>query len=134
MDEKSIRDSIQDEMNQFNLKPFPGILPEWFLTNFERAVMEMPQLDAPYRGETIRDIIGKKVNELNFFEVGLACNIWLSVSPKFVDSKIEKYLAKKIALEGIRTQWNRLNNAEMERLQRKAASFAENSRNRIIRN
>lgn len=129
MTQNEIQDLVQKEMATFLNKPFVGILPKWFLENFGRAVMEMPQLDVPYRGETIQSILGKTNDELTFFEVGLATNIWLSVPPKFVDSKIEKYVVKKIALEGIRVQWNLMNNTEMERLKRKAASFAANSNN-----
>lgn len=134
MTDQEIRDSIQKEMNVFMQKPFPAILPAWFLINFDKAVMEMPQVDVPYRGDTIQSILKKKNEELTFFETGLVVNIWLTVSPKFVDSKIDKYISKKIILEGIRAQWNMLNNTESERLQRKASVFARANGNRIIHN
>lgn len=134
MDQRAIERVIQAEMNEFQMKPYPGILPVWFLEKFPAAIMEMPQIDVPYRGETVQSILNKNTETLTFFEVGLICNVLLSISPKYLDSKIEKYLLKKRVLEDIRTQWNELNNKETERLKRKAASFNEANRPRIIRN
>lgn len=132
MQASDIQIQIQKEMQSFLDKTFPGILPEWFLDGFEKCVMEMPQIDVPYRGDTIQDILSKKVNELSQFEVGLVTNILLAVPPKLLSSNINKYLVKKIALEGIRTNWNKMNDVETERLRKKASSFAEGSRARII--
>ena len=134
MTNQEIENIIQKEMNTFLQKPFLGILPSWFLVGFDRAVMEMPQIDVPYRGETIQSILGKTNDELTVFDVGLITNIWLTVSPKFVDQKIEKYLTKKVILEQIRTQWNMQNNAEQERLKRKAQSLTNLNGSKIIRN
>lgn len=134
MTNAEIENIIQKEMNTFLQKPYLGMLPAWFLVGFDKVVMEMSQLDVPYRGETIQSILGKTNDQLTFFEVGLATNILLSVAPKFLDSKIDKYLVKKTALESIRTQWNMQNSAEQERLKRKAASFANLNGNKILRN
>lgn len=134
MDQKSIQDTIQAEMNAFLQKPFPAILPKWFLDQFDRVVMEMPQIDVPYRGETIQSILHKSNEQLTLFEVGLVTNILLTVPPKVISTNIDKFLLKKITLEQIRGQWNMLKATEEERLQRKARSFAEANRSRILRN
>lgn len=132
MDANMIQSQIQKEMANFLAKKFSGILPDWFLDNFEKYVLELPQSEVPYRAQIVEEIIGKNINDLTNNEVGLITNIALAVPPKLISSNIKKYLAKKIVLEGIRTEWNKMNETEMERLRKKASSFAENSRARII--
>jgi hypothetical protein len=137
MNREAIEAAIQAEMNTFNMQKFPGTLPRWLLDNFEKIIMEMPQIDVPYRGETIKSIIHKEIDELNIFETGLVVNILLNVAPKYLAPNVEKFIVKKVVLEQIVAEYNSITKKEMDRLQRKTMSFAAASNsngNRIIRN
>lgn len=138
MTREEIQSQIEGEMNKFNMKIFPGTLPKWFLDGFEKIIMDMPQTDVPYRGETIKSILSKQIDHLNIFEVGIVANILLTVAPKYLSTTIEKFLLKKIVLEQIVAEYNGLTNRETERLKRKTISMADamnkNNASRIIRN
>lgn len=137
MNREEIEATIQAEMNTFNMQKFPGILPKWLLDNFQKIILEMPQIEVPYRGETIKSIIHKEVNDLNIFETGLIVNILLNVAPKYLAVNVDKFLVKKVILEQIVAEYNSITKKEMDRLQRKTMSFAaaqNTNGNRIIRN
>lgn len=135
---QEIEATINAEKERFNLQKFPGILPKWFLDNFSKIIMETSQTDVPYRGEIIKGILHKQVDDLNIFEVGFIVNILLTVPPKYLATNIEKFLLKKIVLEQIVAEYNSITEKETDRLQRKTMSFAaaqnKNGGSRIIHN
>lgn len=138
MNRQEIEATINAEKERFNLQKFPGVLPKWFLDNFSKIIMETSQTDVPYRGEIVKGILHKQVDDLNIFEVGFIVNILLTVPPKHLATNIEKFLSKKVILEQIVAEYNSITQKESERLERKTKSYAaahnQSGGGRIIHN
>lgn len=116
---------LQNDWNEFSKKPFPGILPDWFVPKFTNVVMEVKQNALKYRADQLHSILTKQPNELSIDEVGMMINALLDVEPFRLDKDIHRFIQMRIALDSIRQQVNKMQGTEVERLKRKEAALSK---------
>lgn len=125
MTQEEIQNQIQREMDEYVSQQFPGLLPEWFLEYFERAIMEMPQHVVPYRTDIPQAILNKKNIDLTLFEVDFISTVYLNVKPSVFGKKIHQFLVMKTAFESIAAKCTQLRESKRQSLFRKTQSFNE---------
>jgi hypothetical protein len=122
MTSEALLQMLQKEFTEFSNRPWPEPIPEWFLKDFPKVIMELNQghPDCRYRAEHLQKIISKNhTSELAFDEVGFIANVFLNVEAKYVHPDIQVFVARRAAVEAIRDKWNTMQAAEQKRLKTK---------------
>lgn len=133
MEREEIESQIQKEMDEFLSSKYPNQLPVWFHANFDKAIMEFPQSQVPYRSDLIKGILSKKdTDQLNIYEVGFVSTVMLTVPPKCIAKDIRIFLENRATYESIFAKYEMMKNNKQRALQLKAATMAQNNRKRIL--
>lgn len=97
---------IQKEMEEFMNAKYPGKLPVGFLTKLKVAIMGHSTSTLRFHTAGIKKILLKKLSELTFTDVGIACNIISSAKLSDLYKSVDECMENHHEIENLITEWN----------------------------